>query len=232
MIGQVQNVRYEYKMTADNWMLPYVLSMIRQHPALFYHQYPNRIVNNVYFDTPGYSTYLNHASGAANREKIRVRWYGIPTEVIEKPIMERKIKFGQVGGKLFEPLASLKLDKNGPWPIPGEALSNSKSYKDAMHWRLRSLIPVVALRYERNYFISGDNRFRVTVDSNLEFCGLNPQGIPNNRSILPPPIIIEIKYAPEFEKVAPDVTNNFPFRISRFSKYIYSIEELNSIQFL
>ncbi len=222
-----QSLRYEYKMTAESHQLSDVLALLRRHPALFYRHYPSRVVNNIYFDTPGLTSYFNHTSGSANREKIRIRWYGKPEKVISYPVLERKIKYGLVGEKKSEKLSPLSLDNNRPWPIPAKALTDKVQFADSIHWRLRALIPIVALRYERNYFLSTDQKFRVTVDSNLEYFGLTNDGRAINRSVMHAPVIIELKYFPQYAEEASDISNKLPFRISCFSKYLYSVEGVN-----
>jgi VTC domain len=221
----MENLRYEYKMIADRTLLPDVLSIIRQHRAMFRLQYGNRIVNNIYFDSPSLKSYNDHINGSAHREKKRIRWYGNPTSVIEKPVLERKIKRGTVGEKLSETLKPLALDNSGPWPIPGKALLESKTNADAIHWQLRSTVPILALRYERYYFTSADNRYRITVDANLEYFGLLTAA-EQTRSVSNSPVIIEIKYNKIHADHAMDITNGLPFRIDRFSKYIFALHGL------
>ncbi len=221
----MENLRYEYKMTADKQMLPDVLALIRQHSAMFRLQYENRIVNNIYFDTPNLSSYIDHIGGAAHREKKRIRWYGTPKSVIENPVLERKIKYGFVGEKLSEPLKPLTLDIEGPWPIPAKANLKTKNNQEAIHWRLRAMIPIVAIRYERYYFVSADYQYRITVDTELEYFGLLTKA-QESRSLSNAPLIIEIKYDQNYADHAMDITNELPFRIDRFSKYIFALHGL------
>lgn len=221
--------RYEYKMTSDSGSLQEVLNLVSQHSAMFSRPYPVRVVNNVYFDTPGLKAYFDHTCGAANREKTRVRWYGEPEHEVAKPILERKIKFGQVGCKWTEELDVLKLDKDGPWPIPGTSFSSNVGSSEVAHWRLKTVQPVLALRYVRHYFESADGKYRITVDTDLKYVGLSSKGKPERISVTTAPIIIELKYSPEHATDASVITNELPFRISQFSKYIYALEGLKGV---
>ena len=225
-MGSMNNIRYEHKMITNENRLMDVLSLIHHHKALFRKQYPNRIVNNIYFDTHGLKSYLDHVSGASHREKKRIRWYGTPRDVIDHPVLEQKVRMGLVGDKLTERLNPLPLDATGPWPIPGNAILHAKQFKDSLHWRLRSVHPVVAIRYYRHYFISADNQYRMTVDTNLEYFGISLTGKPQRVSQLPAPLIIELKYNKENANDAMNITNELPFRINRFSKYVFAIEGL------
>ena len=222
----METIRYEHKMTTDERRLPEVLSLIRHHRALFRKQYPNRIVNNIYFDTHGMTSYMDHVTGASHREKKRIRWYGTPKDVIQNPVLERKVRMGLVGDKWMEPLKPLLLDKTGPWPVPGNALSQEKGFHDSVHWRLRSVHPIVAIRYERHYFVSADDQYRLTVDTNLEYFGISAKGKSQAASLLASPLVIELKYNTDSAPDASTITNELPFRINRFSKYVFAVEGL------
>lgn len=217
-------LRYEYKMIAGANQLSDVFRKIKSHPSVFRKHFPDRVVNNVYFDSPGLKSFYSHVSGAANREKLRIRWYGNVEDKVEKPVLERKIKYGQVGEKYYFPLAEMNLNGAGPWPIPCENISKLCNFENAPHWMLRTVEPVLALRYLRHYFVSGDNQFRVTVDENIEYFGLNSRGIPVSTPNQPSPVIIEIKYDKAHAGDADKITNQLPFRITNFSKYIYALQ--------
>ncbi|MDX1628236.1 MAG: polyphosphate polymerase domain-containing protein [Fulvivirga sp.] len=223
---QALNLRYEYKMTAGNLGLQEVTGLLKRHPALFYEKYPPRKVNNIYFDTPAFSSYRDHIAGSAKREKLRIRWYGTPENKIERPVLERKMKFGQVGGKLSETLPSMPLQSTDFWPLPVNILHCVPVDNQAYTYRLKNTDPVVALRYFRHYFLSADARFRVTVDSVFETMSLTPDGFPKQYCHKKAPVIIELKYQPEDMDTASQITNYLPFRLTRFSKYIFSVENL------
>ena len=216
-------------MISDTLTLQDVLSLVRGHSAMFHRPYPTRTVNNVYFDSPGLKSYFDHICGASNREKTRVRWYGEPSGEINNPVLERKIKYGQVGCKWTEELQSLQLDEGGPWPIPGSVLSSNDLSKELVHWRLGTVQPMLSLQYVRHYFESADAKYRVTVDTELQYVGLSSSGKPEKHSKSKAPIIVEIKYSPEHATDVSVITNELPFRISQFSKYIYATEGLRGV---
>lgn len=71
--------------------------------------------------------------------------------------------------------------------------------------------------------MSGDGRFRLTVDSGLKFADVKPGifSLPDT-----PKVIVELKFGPEFAEDAGLVTNVMPFRVARFSKYVAGIERM------
>ncbi|HEY9173522.1 MAG TPA: VTC domain-containing protein, partial [Verrucomicrobiae bacterium] len=92
---------------------------------------------------------------------------------------------------------------------------------------LRHLEPALFNRYQRHYFLSRDGKFRLTVDSGLQSVGVQP----NSRAVafsLPAArtVLIELKFGLDSAEDAALVTGTFPFRITRFSKYVVGIERL------
>ena len=81
--------------------------------------------------------------------------------------------------------------------------------------------------YNRRYFESADHNFRITVDSILEYYNIK---LTNNNFINKyidlESIILELKYNQNFDHEAMNITNGFPFRLTKSSKYINGIEKL------
>src|SRR5262252_6173812 len=104
------NPRYERKFVTAGFSLHDLEAIIRRHPAGFREAYRPRIINNVYLDSPGLRNFHDHVNGAANRSKTRIRWYGPPAREVQKPLLERKLKSGQVSGKIVEPLPGFTMN--------------------------------------------------------------------------------------------------------------------------
>lgn len=81
------------------------------------------------------------------------------------------------------------------------------------------LIPVVINRYRREYFLSFDGRFRLTVDSGVEYARYQDQSwIPD------PAIILEVKYNPEADMDFGELACALPYRLTKNSKYVQAVE--------
>lgn len=224
MIALPPNPRYERKVLPTGMSLAEVLALVRRHPALFRERYASRTVNNVYLDTPSLQHYHAHTSGATERLKVRVRWYGSFSGHIARPQLEIKMKRGLVGGKIAYALPPLSV--NGCLP-PQKLASGLRHAQlpEATSVELRCLEPSLANRYRRHYFESADGHFRLTVDSDLQFFGLRQV----QHAMTPlrhngPAIVLEIKYATHHADEVAWITNAFPFRVSRCSKYVLGIE--------
>lgn len=218
------NLRYEKKFVAEGFTLADVLSRVQRHTSVFREVFPPRLVNNVYLDSPTRRDYHDHVNGTANRSKTRVRWYGPHAETADLPMLERKFKLGLVSGKDAHALP--------PFPINGgcireslEAAVGAAALPPMWQLMLRHLEPALFNRYWRHYFASRDGRFRLTVDSDLQFASV-PHGCRPAIFSLPaaPTVIMELKFGPEFAEAAGAVTNALPFRVARFSKYVAGTE--------
>lgn len=226
MTPTLLNLRYEKKFIAAGFALAEVLARVRRHPAAFREVYPPRTVNNVYLDSPARRDYLDHINGTANRSKTRVRWYGQQPEIPERPMLERKSKRGMVSGKEAHALPPLSTNGGGLRSLLTSAF-DADAFPPMLRSTLRHLEPALFNRYRRHYFASRDARFRLTVDSDLQFAAV-PRDCGTAIASLSPttPVIIELKFGPEFSEEAAWVTNALPFRVARFSKYVAGIERI------
>ena len=220
------NPRYERKFIADGLALAEVLVIVRRHRAAFREAYPARSLNTLYLDSPDLRNYNDHVNGVAHRTKTRVRWYGAWSGRIETPTLEHKLKHGQVSGKVSHRLPALSI--NGHLPRNDlEAAFDGANLPALARSALRHLQPSLLNRYQRHYFQSADGRFRLTVDSGLQFAPalqVHSTGVSFWPSATP--VVIEVKYGLAEAEAASTVTNALPFRLVRCSKYVLGINSL------
>ncbi len=222
MMPLLPNARYERKYVLRDISPEEACLLVRRHPAAFREAYPPRIVNNVYLDSPALNDYHDHVNGAANRHKTRVRWYGDLNGGIANPRLERKLKRGLLSGKVTHPLPPVSLNGHGTAPVLEAAFARA-SLPESLFAALTLLQPSLFNRYRRRYFLSANGHFRLTLDSELRFA--SPRAIPTALSVpLGSFLVIELKFAPDHAEEAALVTNWFPFRLARCSKYILGIE--------
>jgi hypothetical protein len=226
MIPMLPNPRYERKFVVDGLVLAEVLALVRRHPAVFREAYPPRFVNNIYLDSHGRSDYHDNIVGVANRSKTRVRWYGPLSGQIAKPVLERKLKRGLISGKLTYVLPGIAVNGGTLQPLLKSAFDDA-----LLPERLRSDLfqrePSLFNRYQRYYFLSGDGRFRLTVDTELQFGrGSASNGLGATLIPFAQAQILELKFGPSEAEVADRVTDSLPFRLARCSKYVLGIGRL------
>ncbi len=218
--------RYERKLLPAGYAQPEVLALIHQHPSGFREVYPPRWVNNLYLDSPGLDDYHDHVTGLAERSKSRIRWYGALRGPIPKPVFERKRKQGTLSGKRAHAVPSLTLN-GGLDEQKLRAMLGDLGMENPL-WRcLDHRQPSLVNRYHRHYFLSGDGRVRLTVDSSLAFYAPDhTDAALASRAPAEYAVVIELKYAPSNADCAADIANWFPCRVARCSKYVLGIEAI------
>jgi len=225
--NNAEQYRKERKFVVDELGLGPVESIVRSHPAMFLQAYPPRYVNNIYVDTPDLENYRDNIVGSANRYKFRVRWYGKQFGRIDQPVLEIKIKKGLAGTKMHFPLAPFELKKG----FSQAFLEDSIAQSDLPEWVRNFLYrasPTLLNRYYRKYFHSVNRKFRLTLDANLSFTRIvRNKNFFLQRIVNLSKVVIELKYDTEYDEDAGWISNNFPFRLSRNSKYINGIQNLD-----
>ena len=205
-------MRFERKYRIPVLSAGHVEAVVKMHPAGFKKAYPDRWVNNVYFDTISKTAFQDNTAGIGQRQKFRIRWYGRPVTAIRHPVLETKIKENEAGSKI-----SLKLD--GAYGLENIAML----YETAqVHWqRNGTLQPSLLNSYRRSYWETTNKKFRITIDHKMHFgpvLGEKPA-----RLLLPyydETIVLEVKYPVGFEKDSDFIFQNLPFRQTKNSKYV------------
>lgn len=174
----------------------------------FYEQYPQRQVNNIYFDTPDLQFYQQSINGHFDRIKVRLRWYGNDLQASQ---LEFKIKKGSLGRKEIFPIKSPNIEDL-------DQIKNQLTTNDYLQSIYVHLIEISTNNYQRYYFHHYLYPIRLTLDFDLSF----------NSILIQDKLVIEIKYSPE-EKIEKEVTSicqHIPASLSQFSKYTFGVEQL------
>jgi SPX domain protein involved in polyphosphate accumulation len=193
---------------------------------MFYEPYPPRYVNNLYLDTEGLDNYQDNVGGVGERRKVRLRWYGELFGAVEQPVLEFKIKSGLVGTKVSYPFAPFALDRLFGDRVYRETLRRA-SLPGAVALRMRSMHVVLCNRYYRRYFATRDERFRVTVDTEMAFYQVRrTQNLFVHRYVDHKHVVVELKYQKPLDVEAERVSRRFPFSVTKNSKYVAGIERV------
>ena len=104
--------RYERKFVFRGSSLQEIQQFIRLHPAHFQVLYPDRYINNIYFDTFNFSRYREQLAGVSKRSKLRLRWYG--DRFCRAPArFERKCREGFVNWKEIVEINDFQFKETG-----------------------------------------------------------------------------------------------------------------------
>jgi hypothetical protein len=219
------DARYEVKFAADARDLPRVLHWLRMHPAGFRKSYPDRRVNNVYFDTLDYAAFDEKLAGVSNREKLRYRWYGT-TALPAAGVLELKCRRNMFGWKLVRNVPQPP-DVTGTWRSIVASLRELLP-ADCHTWLNDNPMPVMINRYDRRYFESGGGRVRATVDTGLVALDQRFKPHPNVDRTAPlgRTVVLELKFGRDDRDHAAEVMHDVPIRVSAHSKYTLAVEAI------
>ncbi len=215
--------RFERKFAIEGLSPTKVKSIIKLHPAFFREIYEPRQINNIYLDTVRLSSYFDNTDGNSNRKKVRIRWYGQTFGTIRKPVLEYKKKTGLLGSKPSWNLTTFCLNTQFDQIDLQEIFANSELPK-RVQTELQSMYPKLLNTYKRTYYQSFDKKFRITVDEGLTYFSINSY---NNcflkKTNQQNQVILELKYTRDKDDEVDQITQYFPFRLTKSSKYVNGI---------
>ena len=218
--------RYERKFVFEHKHPAYVGVVVKNHPANFHEIFQQRHVNNIYLDKPGLRHYSDNYDGNTNRKKVRIRWYGDTLGGVNKPILEFKIKRGELGLKRSYSLPSFNIEKGFNTKQLNDIFEQA-DLPDTVREEIGGLEARLLNTYSRRYFRSFDGHFRFTIDSKLEYYRFSQQHnlflhkIPDYQNV-----ILELKYDIDYASKVSNITSKLPVRLSKFSKYVSGMEKL------
>lgn len=218
---ELNTFRYERKFVAHKFSRLGTETVIKQNSAFFVPVFQPRMVNNIYFDTPGLDCFFDNLFGNGHRWKVRIRWYGEVFGRVDSPILEFKIKKGLVGTKKSYRLPAFEIGRDGFDGKHLKTLFQSADIPIEVKEKLAGLQAVLLNSYRRSYFATLNKNFRVTIDDQLEYYNLRPTW----NGFLAPyreelKTVVELKYDEELDSEAANITNEFPFRLNKNSKFV------------
>ena len=190
----------------------------------FERSFPDRRINNVYFDTSELACFHASRAGLDRRLKIRLRWYG-ETDDIEQGHLEWKWRRGMTGFKWRREVVWGGGFGKRSW---SRLRADLRTDLDAEQRATFDALPFPTLlnRYRRSYFVSRDGRARLTWDRDLEYLSQIGSRTPRVRGTVPHRrmSVLEIKLPASESDTARRVLAGFPYRPARFSKYAAGVE--------
>lgn len=210
-------MRYERKYQITHLSKFAVEQAVRLHPAGFRKIFPNRQVNNIYFDTPDYQTCRANIAGNNQRKKYRLRWYGTDLTQITNPQLEIKIKHNELGRKEVQ-------------SFPNYALTNLQKltaevnrHLSMTNFQVSIFKPTLLNTYQRSYFGTSNGKFRITVDSDLQFYPPLHKSAFQQSPFIEKKVILELKYEEVDDNLVSEILRYLPFRQTKSSKYVTGI---------
>lgn len=202
---------------------------IRMHPAGFINPYPDRAVNNIYFDTWDYRAYADNIAGVSERSKVRYRWYGNSLGP-DAGSLEVKQKRNHFGWKLRYAVAEAPYHEGYSWHDVRMAMRAHLPI-DAQLWLLQNPLPVMINRYNRQYFATTDGSIRVTIDTSQRVYDQRMGNRPNftRAGITQDTLVVEFKFSRAHRRDAVRILENIPLRVGRHSKYMNAVRAISFV---
>lgn len=220
MSTALNNYRFERKFVFENTDLDWIInSIVLTHPNIFKEVYHRRTINNIYFDDCNHSFYKMNVSGVGERSKYRLRWYNDNYSELAASTLEIKKKLGEVGDKLLYKLADFELNLENRSSDDINSLIQNQIKDQALLSKFQLLSPLLYNSYERRYFLSEDEKFRITLDYNMKFFNPNVDQFELTEVAIED-IILELKYNTEDDKEGRTVSQTLGSRLSKNSKYV------------
>jgi hypothetical protein len=221
--------RFERKFVIADSTVKEVEAQLMLHPALFRGIHEPRSVNNIYLDSLEFSHFFDNVEGNARRRKVRIRWYGSLEGTARSPKLEIKEKSGHIGWKQSFSIPDFDFDEQFDTKNL-QAVIGSAELPPALRQDLQTLRPALVNRYHRKYLLSWDRLFRVTLDDQLAYFGINNLA---SRFSFPKrndeEVILELKYQEAHDDAARQITNAFHWRLGKNSKYVSGLMALMDI---
>ena len=231
MVGNMENpanknlssegYRYERKFLIDDLDYDTAFNLVYCSTAGFIEAYPPRMVNNIYYDTFDFSSFHENVDGISDRMKTRIRWYGEDTEWARKLVLEYKMKDSMLGTKKSYSLSGLSFRIDNDLGVIHDALELQQNLPEGVRIEMMRRTPILANRYKRDYLISADGLYRLTIDTDMQYYPIcnNKINWCNVHSDMKS-IILELKYPVDLDNGVNDVSNTLPFRLTKNSKYV------------
>jgi hypothetical protein len=199
---------------------------ILTHPLMFREIYAERKINNIYFDTSNFEKYFASINGLNERDKIRFRWYGDTYENINEANLEYKIKKGELGCKKQYRLNSVPHLKLDDIERHVEQFLNCE-LPGTVHTDMKLLQPSLMNSYQRKYYLSICDQFRITLDFNIRSIPLRfVNNFPFENIFEQDVSVLEIKYGDVQKTDSRIAINSLPYNQSRNSKYVNGLGDL------
>ncbi len=213
--------RFERKFRVEHLSPEAVSQAVKMLPWGFRPLFPDRRINNIYFDTPAMDFYHQNGAGDIHRKKYRLRWYGEDHWPQAGAYFEVKERNHELGDK-----SSYLLQAAAPGNFKG-LLEQLRAIPEIPGF----LQPILANTYIRSYFGTPSGAFRITIDRDQRFEGIFHQhlGKPLAGFTFPTPdpaCILELKYKDSLDEAIDPIVQNLPFRLQKNSKYVQGVDLL------
>lgn len=226
-----ENFRYEVKFVLNevnhvifrNWL---------NSKTFCIKNFPDRIINGLYFDDLDFSSVKDNLSGIPQRYKIRLRWYEDKFGTFSHPVLETKFKKGRLGKKDF---ISSNINSNDIEKLTINEINKkikdsiNKSRKIPAH---KFYSPSLLTSYKREYY-EDNNELRITIDNQISYAlPINSKTTLELKKIYYNKRILELKFGKENKYYVSDLIRSLNLVPVRNSKYLTGLAMFGHLNYL
>lgn len=197
-------------------------------------KYPDRKVNSLYFDNTNLGAVRDNLAGIADRNKIRLRWYGNTASPKSNFHLEIKVREGRLGSKILYPL-TLTHDffASHNISLASQEIFRHVSHSFFTHHAINEfLMPTLVTSYNREYYENSKN-MRVTIDKKICFFDpMNNQKLGDIKPLKYRPVVAEIKFAAGSKDHVAGILRNSSLSPKRHSKYLTGLSMLGYASYI
>ena len=214
--------RFELKVPLSIEQLCDIRYWYRSNALEFKKIYPNRIVNNIYFDSPFFEAFNDNSYGISERFKCRLRWYG-ENDSSSQLQFELKLRKAGLG---FKHTQCFTTDELLIYPINALYSRLRQKLKPAYKEYLDKLNrPTIFNCYHREYYANKED-IRMTIDTRIYHAWISNKRI--HKSELKKSAvhsILEVKFPKVKQRLVNSYLSQLPFRFERNSKYVNAVNQ-------
>jgi hypothetical protein len=220
--------RLELKFVSNLNNLNLINMWLKLNSYLFRKEYEDRLINNVYFDTFELNSLNSNVLESLKRFKIRYRWFG--NLLNKNGSLEIKNKINKYGWKDRYKIKDLSLLKVNSWKSIVKLISSQVPH-NVKYLLNEYRFPVIINQYLREYYISKNKKFRITIDTNIknfsQFLSSNPNLTKSysEKSM----VILEVKFLKRDENEIKNLLSQIPIRNSKNSKYLNGFNQIYDV---
>mgnify|MGYP001224882593 CR=1 FL=1 len=225
-------LRYEIKLVLNEREFTQVLLWLDIIGAK--KKFADRKVNSLYYDNIAQEAIKHNLAGFANRNKVRLRWYGDNLLLSSDLQLEIKYREGRLGSKIKHPISINMRDFNNCFvsKISDEIFKKIR-FSNLKHSSINDyLVPMLLVKYQRKYF-EIINGLRITIDNKIQFYDAS-QNIKLNslRAINYSPYVVEIKFSNDYKNQVSNLLKPTLLTPKRHSKYLAGLAILGYISYV
>lgn len=138
-------------------------------------EHPSDYINSIYYDTANMKLLDQKVDSEYHKNKVRLRWYGMPDESTDTVSAYLEIK-QKKGVQRFKVRKQFEVPTSFLMPgreVMGELTGFADHVSDLGFSPIGALFPMIVIRYHRHRFTEPESGARISLDSRIKYTRVN-----------------------------------------------------------